>query len=129
MLAAVDEGDTDTLALDSILDDEVDGAIFGIVTDRDGIEDEISADVIGDADNDNIGVNADGVDTSNVIIIEYILTNLYILTILNYYSECFSKVISITVVDISFNPITPWCHSSTVILYLQCLCYTCCIAL
>ena len=82
MLTAVDEGDTDTLALDSILDDKVDGAIFGIVTDGDGFKDEISADVIGgstvsDADNDNIGVNADGVDTSNTVNIEYILTNLY----------------------------------------------------
>lgn len=125
-MPVVDEGDTKVVVLVCILNDEAGGVVdIGV----DGITDGM--DSLIDGLDDGIDVNGvsgstAGVGDGGAAAIEYILIKLnyitYIfITIFNYYSKRLSKIVITTVVNVSFNTVTPWLHNNTVVPYFQCL--------
>lgn len=126
-MPVVDEGDTEVVVLVCILNDEaggvVDIGVDGITDGMDGLIDGLDDGI----DVNGVSGSIAGVGDGGAAAIEYILIKLncitYIfITIFNYYSKCLSKIVITTVVNVSFNTVTPWLHNNTVVLYFQCLC-------
>ena len=125
-MPVVDEGDTKVVVLVCILNDEaggvVDTGVDGITDGMDGLIDGLDDGI----DVNGVSGSIAGVGDGGAAAIEYILIKLkcitYIfITIFDYYSKRLSKIVITTVVNVSFNTVTPWLHNNTVVLYFQCL--------
>ena len=126
-MPVVDEGDTKVVVLVCILNDEaggvVDTGVDDITNGMDGLIDGLDDGI----DVNGVSGSIAGVGDGGAVAIEYMLIKLnyitYIfITIFNYYSKHLSKIVITTVVNVSFNTVTPWLHKNTVVLYFQCLC-------